>query len=669
MRTAIRETEEMLQAFVQRGTPPVPLKAITYDVEIVSALAVVTQKRVFRNEETIPIEATMTFPVGYDAVVVSVKAIVDGRRLVGIAKAKQQARATYEKALDDGKAAVLHEELLRGLHMISVGNVAPGAEIVVETVSVAPLQIVSGKGRLRIPLTVGAVYGASPFLPSDDLVTRSEVFDAGITVNGASEVTVNGHPLADVKSVKTSYVIDIEVGIPAFHPVTAKTAQGEYATITFVASKAGLSDLAVKLLLDASGSMRTSHSGGKSNWTAMCEGLITALRGSDIRSSDSFEFWTFSNRTTSGGRAKGRAASDLVPHLPMEGGGTRIGEAVHNVASKDSNVLLVTDGRSYDPIDFDFVKQTGSRFTVVLIGSSSLDAKVAQLAAVSGGQLFITPEPGDVAGTVAAALATMRGSASPIRMRSSRTEALSRTVGGLDIVLSYSDSPTLGTFDHPAAAAYAAWLGVQTLDEATAAQLAEKEGIATHLTSIVLVDEQGETLDEVAVTRKIALSNPVECGGRVPERAMLARPAPGAALRASYGRARGKYPLDKSAVNNGPLGLPKHLFEEPGPDEAYLYDLADEPIEQDLIDWNRVAEDINLGRQPEALLDLIATLSGRSEIKALAEACGIPEWKVVVAVAATREESVNRTARRLWRRLLGVVDEALLSAAKACLPA
>lgn len=654
MRTAIRETEEMLQAFVQRGTPPVPLKAITYDVEIVSALAVVTQKRVFRNEETIPIEATMTFPVGYDAVVASVKAIVDGRRLVGIAKAKQQARATYEKALDDGKAAVLHEELLRGLHMISVGNVAPGAEIVVETVSVAQLQIVGGKGRVRIPLTIGAVYGVSPFLPSDDLVTGGEVFDAGVTVKGASDVTINGFPSTDITSVKTSYVIDIEVAAPALYPVTAKTAGDGYATITFAASSPGLSPLTAKLLLDASGSMETMNSRGKSKWDAMCEGLTIALGGADIQSEDSFEFWTFSDDTTFGGRAKSTAASSLVKHLPMDGGGTQIGAAVHKTAGDGSNILLVTDGLSYDAIDFDLVKRTGCRFTVVLIGGSSLDARVAQLAAVTGGQVFVVPEAGDVASTVAASLAAMRGSASPVRTRSSRTEALSRAVGGLDIALSYSDAAEPGTVVHPAAAAYSAWLGVQTLDEATAAQIAAEEGIVTHLTSIVLVDQQGDTVDDIAVTRKIALSAPDEdlAGAFLEERAFAAGPE--SQPRVSYGRLR--------------KALPRSMHHVPMP-AAPAFIVLPATSSKDPIDWNKVAEYVSLDRQPEALRDLIAILSGKSEIKALADARGIPEWKVVVAVVAIRWGGGNRTAQRIARKLLGAADKALLSAAEACIPA
>jgi hypothetical protein len=87
------------------------------------------------------------------------------------------------------------------------------------------------------------------------------------------------------------------------------------------------------------------------------------------------------------------------------------------------------------------------------------------------------------------------------------------------------------------------------------------------------------------------------------------------------------------------------------------------------IDWNKVAEYVNLDRQSEALHDLIAMLSGKSEINALANALGIYEWKVVVAVAATRWGGCNRAAQCVATKRLGAGHRALLSAAEVCVPA
>jgi hypothetical protein len=105
------------------------------------------------------------------------------------------------------------------------------------------------------------------------------------------------------------------------------------------------------------------------------------------------------------------------------------------------------------------------------------------------------------------------------------------------------------------------------------------------------------------------------------------------------------------------------------PGAAFQFNRRSPPVEQSLIDWDMVAEDVNMGRQPEALLDLITKLSGRSEIKALAESCGIPEWKAIVAVVATRQGRGSWTAHNLARTLLDGCEWPLLLAAQACVPA
>ena len=102
---------------------PIPLVATRIDVTIRGGLASVTSERTFRNSETRSIEATMTFPVPVDATLCSLTARIDGRTLNAVAQARDKARETYEEAIDKGKAAALHEELLKGIHMLSVAHV------------------------------------------------------------------------------------------------------------------------------------------------------------------------------------------------------------------------------------------------------------------------------------------------------------------------------------------------------------------------------------------------------------------------------------------------------------------------------------------------------------------------------------------------------------------
>jgi hypothetical protein len=87
------------------------------------------------------------------AVLFDLHARIDGRVLKARAQRKSQARASYEGAIERGKTAILHEEVLRGVHMLSVGHVPPGAEIEVSATWAITLTNLNGRAQLRIPLT------------------------------------------------------------------------------------------------------------------------------------------------------------------------------------------------------------------------------------------------------------------------------------------------------------------------------------------------------------------------------------------------------------------------------------------------------------------------------------------------------------------------------------
>ena len=161
-------------AVERRSGRPIPLAATRIRVLLEGGLAVVRTERVFRNAEAVSIEATLTFPVPVHATLFGLAARIDGRLLRGVAQRRDAARTSYEAAVDRGRSAVLHEELLRGVHMLSLAHVPPGAEVVVASDWAMPLAAAEGGvARLRIPVTVGDIYGCSPLAESDDLLTDS----------------------------------------------------------------------------------------------------------------------------------------------------------------------------------------------------------------------------------------------------------------------------------------------------------------------------------------------------------------------------------------------------------------------------------------------------------------------------------------------------------------
>ena len=147
--------------------------------------------RVSENKEDLPIGAVLTMSVGFDAVVTGLSATIDGRKLTAKARTQNAARDVYEDAINDGKLSVLHEEVLKGVHTLSIAQLGPGKEVEVELEMVTALGSISGEPFLRVPTTVGQIYGASPFLPADDLITTAKKeFSAQLSISCG-----NGYPV------------------------------------------------------------------------------------------------------------------------------------------------------------------------------------------------------------------------------------------------------------------------------------------------------------------------------------------------------------------------------------------------------------------------------------------------------------------------------------------
>jgi hypothetical protein len=179
---------------------PIPLVSTRFDVDIDGGLATVLTKRVFRNDEASSIEA-ITFPVPVHAVLFDLEARIDGRVVKARAQRRAEAREKYDDAVERGKTAVLHEEVLRSVHMLSVAHLGPGKQIEVTSTWVSALSFVGNRGQVRIPLSVGDIYGQSGLADSDDLLTGGAVQTADLFVrcrNGVVEVSAarldEGHP-------------------------------------------------------------------------------------------------------------------------------------------------------------------------------------------------------------------------------------------------------------------------------------------------------------------------------------------------------------------------------------------------------------------------------------------------------------------------------------------
>ena len=392
---------------------PTPLKYTNYEVDIRGGLAIVTETRTFENTEERSIEATLTFPVPIHAAVFDLKVLIAGRELTSKAKAKSDARSDYETAIDDGKLCVLHEEVLRGVHMLSVGQLPAGETAVVTSVWACALTWAEGRAQLRIPTTVGEVYGLSPLPDSDDLVSSGPVHQGSLSIRCQSGTAmIDDTPVTQApRDITLDAPIDIEV--PNFRPMPlyALDPDDRALKLTIEPARAGDAQINASILVDHSGSMSDSCAGGTrvSKHEAAVDGLREAARY--IPTGSRLEFWEFDDRVDLVGTARSRKElRQAITMLTGPEGGTEIGGALLHVAERTHNrdILLITDGQSY-ALDVLGLAKLNRRVSVVLVGEDSLEANVGHLAALTGGEIFVALG-GDVERAIVAAMKSLRRS-------------------------------------------------------------------------------------------------------------------------------------------------------------------------------------------------------------------------------------------------------------------
>jgi hypothetical protein len=347
--------------------------------------------------------------------------------------------------------------------------------------------------------------------------------------------------------------------------------------------------------------------------------------------------WEFSSEPRPlGAAASGDGVRRAIAGLSEPGGGTEIGLTIDAVLA----------GR-------------GARFTVVLVGEDSLAANLGHLAVLTGGQVFVS-SGADLAAVLGMAVAAMRAPRLlPTPAQGTAPELAEALSGGMRITARWSAAGAGEAVPADAAgravAAYAAWLALPGLEEAAAAALAEAEGIVCHLTSLVLVDEAGETQQGIPAQRKVPLMTPgtTRLMHMVPPDAMALPPtsptADGARFRragAGAGAARGMFDIPTTTA-------PPSAAAAPGDLNGLL----------GRMDWTGDLDALRRGELPGTLPREVLARLRAAAVRHLAAALGVPAAAVAVALLARAEAASDRGAARLARAVLGSADAALLAAA------
>ncbi len=111
---------------------PIPLLGVKVQGDVIGRGARVRVFRRFRNRETKAVEAIYKFPLPEGAAICGFKAHVGDRVIEGRVEEREKAFEIYDRALIKGHGGYLLDQERPNIFTLSVGNLNPGSEVLVE---------------------------------------------------------------------------------------------------------------------------------------------------------------------------------------------------------------------------------------------------------------------------------------------------------------------------------------------------------------------------------------------------------------------------------------------------------------------------------------------------------------------------------------------------------
>jgi Ca-activated chloride channel family protein len=195
-----------------------PLAMTTADVAIVGMIADVTLRQVFENRGDRTIEAVYVFPASEKAAVDALTVRIGARTLVAEIAEKEQAKARYEEAKEEGRTTALLEQVDPSAFRMSVANILPGDRIETELHYTELLVPTEGTYEFVFPTTLGDPYGpgsdpvvAAPKSRSADVVDFS--FDIRVGLESAvpiGAVASPSHRITQSSEAATRVVVGLD---------------------------------------------------------------------------------------------------------------------------------------------------------------------------------------------------------------------------------------------------------------------------------------------------------------------------------------------------------------------------------------------------------------------------------------------------------------------------
>ncbi|XP_041858009.1 LOW QUALITY PROTEIN: protein mono-ADP-ribosyltransferase PARP4-like [Melanotaenia boesemani] len=173
--------QEVTAGLLDSSGQQLPLQAIHVKCKLMDLLSQVIIFQKYTNQSFAPIEAKYVFPLDDSAAVCGFEAFINGKHVVGQVKEKEKARKEYKQAIEQGHGAYLMDQDAPDVFTISVGNLPPGATVLIKVTFVSELVVEDGSILFSLPGSV------APWQQSAALNQTTQVSMEKVCVTDATE--------------------------------------------------------------------------------------------------------------------------------------------------------------------------------------------------------------------------------------------------------------------------------------------------------------------------------------------------------------------------------------------------------------------------------------------------------------------------------------------------
>jgi Ca-activated chloride channel family protein len=181
-------------------------------------LVTVTVKQTFTNPSDKPLHATYLFPLNQNAAVHEMVMEVGDERVQAKIKRIEEAKATFEQAKQEGKAASLLIEHRPNMFTQDIANLMPNLPVQVTLTYIQTLPKVDGQYELVLPLIVGPRYqpaGAGvPPTPAAEVNSKTKLGQWEVEKLPAYPEVAGLNSPAIIDKDRVSITVDLDAGLP-----------------------------------------------------------------------------------------------------------------------------------------------------------------------------------------------------------------------------------------------------------------------------------------------------------------------------------------------------------------------------------------------------------------------------------------------------------------------